>query len=332
MSLSSLFAPRCPAALAGAGLVAAALLVSAPAGAEPQFRAGTSIEAFALGTLGGSFTAPTPINHFVQQATPTGAVPSAYAHAVGGTELTGLVTGYGEADVGRLHASASATLQAVSAAGAGQLQSGQIRLHSRSSAVDDVRLVVPGLATGALVYGTAWIDITGSLSTQFDFATRPSNSPYAVATLLAELHIADSTDWTRGGSLSQTVTCSENILGNTCPAAAPGLVPLNFSFANGAAGTINLVAQTRATVYLWQFDAGSALVGSLADMSHTLAWAGIGELRDATGALITDYSLRSAATGMDYRYAVTPVPEPATGVLLIAGGALLWRRARRAAR
>ena len=74
---------------------------------------------------------------------------------------------------------------------------------------------------------------------------------------------------------------------------------------------------------------------SLADMGHTLAWAGVTELRDADGALVGDYSLLSDSSGFDYRHAyVSAVPDAPQAALLAAGLALIGvvRRRRMLAR
>lgn len=57
------------------------------------------------------------------------------------------------------------------------------------------------------------------------------------------------------------------------------------------------------------------------DLGHSLYWAGISELRDANGNLITDYSLVSGS-GVDYRNSLVPtstVPVPASIWLFLSG-------------
>lgn len=64
---------------------------------------------------------------------------------------------------------------------------------------------------------------------------------------------------------------------------------------------------------------------SAADLSHTAIWGGFGEVRDAGGNLVTNYSFTSGS-GTDYTQAV---PEPGTSLLAGVGLAFaLFRRHR----
>ena len=56
------------------------------------------------------------------------------------------------------------------------------------------------------------------------------------------------------------------------------------------------------------------------DLSHTLTWLGISEVRDLNGNVVTDYSLTSAS-GTDW---IQPVPEPGAFAALVALGCLGW--------
>ncbi len=72
----------------------------------------------------------------------------------------------------------------------------------------------------------------------------------------------------------------------------------------------------------------SADAAFTADLGHTIAWNGISEVRDASGALVTNFSARSADSGYDYAQAfAAPVPEPETWALMAAGLVfVVWRR------
>lgn len=77
----------------------------------------------------------------------------------------------------------------------------------------------------------------------------------------------------------------------------------------------------------------SADAGYTTDMSHTIAWNGISEVRDADGAPISGFGAVSADTGYDYARAfAAPVPEPHSWALMAAGLAALRLYRRRVGR
>ena len=68
---------------------------------------------------------------------------------------------------------------------------------------------------------------------------------------------------------------------------------------------------------------------ALADLSHTANWGGFGEVRDAGGNLVNDYTFTSAS-GFNYTQSITAVPEPSSLLLgMIGCSALAWRRRAR---
>ena len=69
---------------------------------------------------------------------------------------------------------------------------------------------------------------------------------------------------------------------------------------------------------------------ALADLSHTANWGGFGEVRDAAGNLISDYTFTSAS-GFNYTQSFTAVPEPSSLILGMLGCSAfaLRRRLRR---
>jgi hypothetical protein len=67
------------------------------------------------------------------------------------------------------------------------------------------------------------------------------------------------------------------------------------------------------------FSTSSASSAFESDLDNTFVWAGISELRDGSGALITDFTaLSSSIPSFDYR-STAVVPEPGTAVLMLTG-------------
>lgn len=65
---------------------------------------------------------------------------------------------------------------------------------------------------------------------------------------------------------------------------------------------------------------------AVADLSHTANWGGFGELRDASGTLLTDYTFTSGS-GFDFTQSITAVPEPSSMILgMIGCSAIALRR------
>lgn len=99
---------------------------------------------------------------------------------------------------------------------------------------------------------------------------------------------------------------------------------------NGGLVQLDMRGWASAGTSLYQPEQHS-VADSWSDMSQTIAWAGITELLDANGQVVTDFNAFSATSGFDYRNAyVSAVPEPSSSLLLLGGMALLggWFRRR----
>lgn len=68
-----------------------------------------------------------------------------------------------------------------------------------------------------------------------------------------------------------------------------------------------------------------------ADYGHTMTWAGLSNVRDSSGRLLTDYSALSADSRFDFANLAPTlsVPEPASGALFVSGLLIFAYRMRR---
>ena len=97
-------------------------------------------------------------------------------------------------------------------------------------------------------------------------------------------------------------------------------IPIVFGGQTTLDYTVDLTTAGYASAY-----GGTASGG--ANYNSTLSWGGITGVFDASGARVKSFSVTSAS-GFDYLQA-SPVPEPATGWLWLAGAALIVYRLRR---
>ncbi|WP_310332893.1 PEP-CTERM sorting domain-containing protein [Roseateles asaccharophilus] len=143
-------------------------------------------------------------------------------------------------------------------------------------------------------------------------------------------------EWLRGESVSenQAGVIHSSVTGS---GAGSQLYTIEFIFGQNITfsmlGHVYSGASVGYDFYASQGGLGGSSASSAfaADLSHTMGWGGIGELRDASGQLIGEFTALSVSdSGLDYRFAaVAAVPEPGTVWALTAGLVVLAARARR---
>lgn len=123
------------------------------------------------------------------------------------------------------------------------------------------------------------------------------------------------------GRITLDQTCAMSTSYNFgCFGDLPGTYVMNISAAFGHTLSISLNGETWASASGAEGRGGDVLAGGLADLSHTISWGGISNMRDENGQPITGFTAISASTGYDYVNAFpSAVPVPATAWLLGSG-------------
>lgn len=202
-----------------------------------------------------------------------------------------------------------------------------------ASVYDQFVLLVPGLAPGAL------LDLTASIYTDATTLNIGTASPAGSfdtqvawrSTFYLELLSTGASAFSLMDQSCRFGTSVEWI----CSGSGPATGEMKLLVPNGSALALQIAGRAEAYGTAGaQGPAGSASVDAGADLGSTIAWAGITNLKDANGNVITDFSALSATSGFDYRQgyvAVVPLP-PSVGLLATAvAGLAAWRHRRRRA-
>lgn len=203
---------------------------------------------------------------------------------------------------------------------------------------DSFGLNIPGAAAGSLYTVTAQVRIDGfawASTLPVSFGADAASEVAAFSGWQSWIKLSQGASGPTLVELRASETCDQRTSVSkqyVCVASGPrGLQEISFQIVNqGAPLQLVLNASVRAGTSNYQRDPGQMVANSGADMGHTLAWAGVTELRDASGAQVGDFSLLSASSGFDYRNAyVSAVPDAPQVALLAAGLALIGLVRRR---
>jgi hypothetical protein len=103
-----------------------------------------------------------------------------------------------------------------------------------------------------------------------------------------------------------------------CPPSSRRQVVV-FSVPVGGVTEVRLSGNAQASGFVTQYDGGNGSAAGSGDLGNTVGWGGVLELQTNEGEPVTDFSMLSEATGIDYRFPQSSVPEPgALGLGLVA--------------
>lgn len=208
----------------------------------------------------------------------------------------------------------------------GQLRVGGTNYDVRAGFQDTITIDAPGL-TGQAGSAVLGIDVEGVLSAGADWFPEQSNASsygdvalsFLAASFVANLQRAVENNPPGGGSGLNPAEIVEGFLGGTVSFVygTPFAVDFYAQFTGSTnAGTETEDGRTGAT----------AAATMVADFRNTFTWAGVSELRDANGDLVSVFDVTSLS-GTDYRHPIVPVPEPGTALPTLAAlASLAWRR------
>ena len=311
---------------------ALAVALATPAVAQTNFASAGNSRADASG-FGQSLSRPTVFQSSIGPVA-VGAVSSAsYAFIDGVTgSMNALAQTTSQTALGGLHLQAYTRVEVLN----GNPLSGELGYtvaEATGQFADRFILNVPGYAAGALFTITAGVDVSAlnTMTSVMDNNIGRSTSE-TTAAWTSRVTVSSTSSGQQLAERYDNQSCSRNQFGAGCSGTGAGWRTFSFVMPNQSwAAQVVLTGWSRSVTQANLRGGGNAYVTSLADMSHTIAWGGISQVLDPTGAAVGNFSALSTASGFDWRNAyVSAVPEPTTALLLLAGLTLIggWKRRR----
>lgn len=188
-------------------------------------------------------------------------------------------------------------------------------VHAGAAFSDVITISAPGLngTTGSMLLG---VFVDGALSTA-NGGNNAAVSSYAFGGAVAYAGggrevLVQSPGF---GDINPAETLDEEFLGDV----------VSFVFGQPFPFFFRLEVEGEATASV--SEPGHGVVATfVGDFGHTMTWAGVLDLRDASGTPVVDFDVTSDS-GTNYRDRIVPVPEAGSALPVLAGLAVLaWRR------
>lgn len=258
-----------------------------------------------------------------QDGSPVSAGNTNYPHSVTGSSLA-----YTYATAWSLVQTAGIHLDAWSTSSA---HGGDTRGYSEATASgsfsDQFPLNSPSVVAGSSGVATVAFLVSGSLQNSFwgpdatgnNWLWGRSNAQWRAGFILRDAAANQGPQW-EGFQWQSDLNGTSELMGNAVPGTFLFTMPVVFGQLLNLQiyGTVLANSSTQnsyATTNISVVDATGR-----ASLGNTIAWGGIVDLRDANGALITDFSALSATSGFDYANAyVSAVPVPTAAWLFGTG-------------
>lgn len=257
------------------------------------------------------------------------------SQAMGGTQVDVVANARAVADLGGLHLDIDA-IGSTQPSPSFDFATFSAQARASGSFSDRYFVSAPSLAQGALIHASAGFAVYGLLGgdvstagTGWDPSLLPSGG--ANASWTASLNVngtrAFSGERLCGMNLNAGSISTYNCFGDNF-----GVVWLPVVLVNGFDNQMSYEGEVRLSIFGTQGAGLTVMAQSFADLGHTIGWAGLRDVQDASGQPVAMTAI-SASTGLSlFDPQVSPVPEPAAAWTWLAGLAAMATLTRRRGR
>lgn len=255
------------------------------------------------------------------------------SEAMGSTQISVVADASAQAGLGGLHLDIDAVGSTAASVAGFDYANFSAQAKASASFGDRFMVTAPSLAHGATISAMAGFGVLGYLG-----------ASVSTSGTLLDPNFAPSGGGSVGWTASMNVngnqvfsgqrSCSDTLpnTGFNCFGDPFGVVWVPVVLYNGYNNSVSFQGEVSLSIYGGQGLGVAVLSQAFGDLSHTIGWAGLRDLRDANGQAVTMTAI-SASTGLNYLDAqISVVPEPAAAWTWIAGlgvvlGVLRRRRA-----